>query len=124
MDLCGELQIPVAHNKTEWASTLVVFLGNLLDSERFILSIPLEKQAKALKLLEDLENKKKATIHPLQVLTGYLNFLLKAIHPGCTFTRRIYNKFTNLQTNKSGKPLKSHHHVKIDEELRFNCAIW
>ena len=74
MDLCDELSLPIAVEKTEWASTLVVFLGILMDGKNRTLSIPLEKQEKALKLLNDLQGKKRATIKQLQVLTGYLNF--------------------------------------------------
>ena len=124
IDLCTELKIPIAHDKTEWASTLVIFLGILLDGERLLLMVPLEKQSKALKLLQNLENQKKITIKELQVLSGYLNFLSKVIQPGRTFTRRIYAKFSLLQFMKSGKALKPHHHVRIDDELRFDCGVW
>ena len=71
-------------------------------------------------LLNDLTGKKKVTVKYLQVLTGYLNFLTKAIFAGRTFTRRIYSKFSNLQA----MGLKGHHHVKVDQELRFDCDIW
>ena len=107
--LCSELNIPVAIEKTEWATTLIIFLGILLDGERLLLSIPLDKRDKALKLLRDITGKKKITVKQLQVLTGYLNFLTKAIPPGRTFTRRMYAKYANLHPK-----LKQHHHVAID----------
>ena len=103
---------------------MVVFLGILLNGEMLNLSIPLEKQERALKLLNDLSGKKKATIKQLQVLMGYLNFLTKAIFAGRTFTRRIYSKFSVWQRNKSGKMLKQHHHIRLDEEFRFDCETW
>ena len=119
IQLCEELRLPVAHEKTEYASTLVVFLGILLDGKRLLLSIPLEKQEKALKLLNDLTGKKKITVKQLQVLTGYLNFLTKAIVPGRTFTRRIYSKYSGRNVQ-----LKQHHHVAINSEFHFDCEIW
>ena len=73
-----------------------------------------------MKLLNDLTGKKKVTVKQLQVLTGYLNFLTKAIVPGRTFTRRIYVKYTGLDKTK----LKPHHHVSVDREFRFDCEIW
>ena len=82
LQLCSELSLLVAADKTEWATTLIVFLGILLDGTRLVLCIPLEKQEKALKLLNNLQGRKKATIKQLQTLTGYLNFLTRAIHPG------------------------------------------
>ena len=123
-ELCRELNVPIAIEKTEWASTLIVFLGILLDGKRLVLSIPLEKQQKALNLLSELANKKKTTVKKLQVLIGYLNFLTKAIVPGRTLTRRIYAKYATLSKVGSAKPLKPHHHVNLDQEFRFDCKIW
>ena len=119
LQLCTELNLPVTKEKTEWATTKLVFLGILLDGLRLLLCIPLEKKEKAIKLLDELTGKKKITVKQLQILTSYLNFLTKAIVLGHTFTRRIYSKFTGLD-----KKLKPHHHVTIDKELRFDCEVW
>ena len=124
LDLCNELNIPVTAEKMVWSSTQVVFLDILLDGRHLVLCIPLEKREKAMKLLHDLEGKKKVTVKQLQILTGYLNFLTKAIQPGRTFTRRIYAKYAKLKQGPMGKPLKPYHHVRIDNELRFDCEIW
>ena len=117
--LCQEINLPMAEEKTQWGSTLVVFLGILLDGARMLLSLLIKKQQKPLKLLNDLTGKKKVTVKQLQVLTGYLNFLTKAIVPGRTFTRRIYAKYANRD-----RCLKQHHHVNVDSEFRFDCEIW
>ena len=117
--LCQEINLPVAEEKTQWADTIIIFLGILLDGSKLILSIPLEKQQKALRLLNELTGKRKITVKQLQVLCGYLNFLSKAIFSGRTFTRRIYAKYSSM-SNK----LKQHHHITIDSELRFDCEIW
>ena len=87
--MCQEFNIPVAMEKTEWWSTLIIFLGILLNDRTLTLSIPLEKRDKALKLLNDLMGKRKITVKQLQVLTGFLNFLTKDIFPGRVFPRRI-----------------------------------
>ena len=100
LDLCEELNIPVAIEKTEWASEMVIFLGILLNGQSLTLSIPLDKKEKALKLLNDLTGKKKATVKQLQALTGYLNFLTKVIVPGGMFTRRMYAKYGKLEGTK------------------------
>ena len=121
LKMCMELNVPVAIEKTEWADWLIVFLGILLDGCNYRLCIPLDKQEKALKLLNDLSGKKKVTVHQLQVLTGYLNFLTKAIFAGRTFTHRMYAKFA---CHKNNKRLKAYHHVRVDDEFRFDCEIW
>ena len=43
IQLCAELNCPLSEEKTEWGSTTVVFLGFLLNSRMFTLSIPVEK---------------------------------------------------------------------------------
>ena len=136
LELCKEINIPVSIEKTEWGTTMLVFLGILLDGARMVLSIPIEKQEKALRLLKDLDGKRKIMVKQAQVLTGYLNFLSRAIVAGRTFTRRIYSKFAHLSGDMRfslghydgptgiKKVLKPYHHVKIDAEMRFDCHVW
>ena len=64
-ELCRELKVPIAIEKTDWASMLIVFLGILLDGKRFVLSILLEKPQKALNLLSELADKRKTTVKKL-----------------------------------------------------------
>ena len=123
MDLCLELCVPIVVKKTQWASSLIVFLGILLDGKNLILSLPIEKQEKALKLLNEFADRKKATIQQIQVLTRFLNFLTKAIFAGRTFTRRMYVKAGQYQKGNNRK-LKQHHHVRLDAEFKFDCEIW
>ena len=124
LDIYELIKLPIALEKIEWGTTCLVFLGILLNGERLCISIPLEKKDKAIKLLNEFTNKKKATIKQLQVLTGYLNFLSKAIVPGRTFTRRMYAKYANWCVNKKGGYLKHYHHVSLDKEFKFDCEIW
>ena len=146
LQLCKELGVPVAIEKTEWPCTLIVFLGILLNGECHCLVIPEEKRLRALNELQCLSDKKKATIKQLQSLTGLLNFLCRAVHPGRAFVRRMYVKFSNeakvvmgknfeepcqevnmteMQTFRSkAKILKPHHHVHLDKEFKDYCGVW
>ena len=67
---------------------------------------------------------RKTTIKQIQVLTGFLNFLTKAIHAGHTFTRHMYAKCAQMEIGKNNKKLKAHHHVLLDSEFRFDCNVW
>ena len=118
--LCEEVSIPVSHEKTEWASMLMVFLGIMLDGEGFTLGIPLDKRIKAVNLLILMMNKQSVTVKQLQALCGFLNFLGKAIFPGRTFTRRIYAKYSQC----GDSILKQHHHIRLDQEFKADCAVW
>ena len=117
--LCAELGVPIAKEKTVWASLMVVFLGILLDGKNKLLALPIEKICKATYLLRLMLNNKKATVKDIQRITGLLNFMGRAIYPGCTFTRRMYSKITNKMQN-----LKEYHHVNLEHEFRADCMVW
>ena len=68
--------------KMEWGTTLIVFLGILLNGRSYTLSIPMEKRNKAVQLIQTAISKRKVTVHFIQKLTGTLNFLNRAIVPG------------------------------------------
>ena len=119
LGLCEDLLLPASLEKTEWAEPLMVFLGNLLNGRNMTISIPLDKKQKALRLLNDFQGKKKSTVKQLQVLTGFLNFLSRAIFPGRAFTWRIYAKFTS-----ASHKLKHYNHVSLDKEFKFDLEVW
>ena len=61
-------------------------------------------------------------IKDIQQTTGLLNFFNRAIVPGRTFTRRIYD---NVKIkDKHGAPLKNHHHILLHKGLRLDCRVW
>ena len=130
LKLCEDLRIPVATDKTEFVDEIVTFLGILLDGRNFSLGIPLEKRDRAIHLLKTMIHKKKTTVHELQLLCGYLNFLGKAIFPGRTFTRRMYAKYSHIlnfggaPTHQAGYKLKKYHHVRLDAEFKSDCLVW
>ena len=116
-ETCDSLNIPLAKEKTVWATVCLVFLGILLNGERLLLTLPQEKIRRTVHLLELFLQKKKATVKEVQSLAGLLNFLHKAIYPGCAFTRRMYAKVRNLS-------LKPYHHINLDREFRNDCKVW
>ena len=120
--LCQNIGCPISYDKTEWASTRTVFLGLLLDGRTLTISIPIEKRDKALKLINYAMDKKKVTIKFIQRLAGTLNFLNKAIIPGRTFTRCMYDKIK--MKNKQGQKLKDYHHVNLGSEVIRDCSMW
>ena len=122
LKVCNFIGCPVSEEKTEWSTTVICFLGMLLDGERKIIAIPEEKRIKALNILNRMINKPKATVKDIQCLTGVLNFLTRAIVPGRAFTWQMYAKLTTK--NRAGKPLKHYHHVRLDREFREDCLVW
>ena len=119
LQLYEELGVPVALEKTEWASARMVFLGILIDGINACIAVPEEKHIRAVHQLKELLARKKATVKELEKLAGFLNFLSRAIILGRTFTRCMYAKFTG-----TFEKLKSHHHVKLDREFKSDCQVW
>ena len=119
LDICAQINFPVSIDKTYWATTTITFLHFLINTITQTVLIPVEKVEKAKKLISNmLESKRsKATVHQIQKLCGFLNFIGRCIIPGRAFTRRLYTLTANPK-------LKQHHHVKIDAETRCDLVIW
>ena len=122
LNICSHLGVPVALDKTEWGTTQIVFLGILLDGRRHCLMVPDDKIQKALRLLQWVRNSSKLTIKIIQKLTGTLNFLSRAIIPGRTFTRSLYDKLKKYDSK--GRMLKSYHHVNLNKTFKSDCEVW
>ena len=118
LDMCQYINLPVSKEKTEWASTIIVFLGLLIDTKRKIVGIPVEKVVRAKRMIHKMLNAKKhkTTAREIQQLTGFLNFLCKAIIPGRVFTRRAYAY--------ASSDLQPHHHVYLILEIRADLEMW
>ena len=116
LNLCQQIGFPVSLEKTVRATTMIVFLGLLIDGKHHIVGIPVEKVWRALNMINEVLDRKKLQLIQLQRICGYLNFLCKSIIPGRAFTRRLYS-------NSSGV-LKPHHHIRINREMRLDFEMW
>ena len=75
IEICKMIRFPVSLEKTFWGTTQLTFLGMLLDTIKQIVAIPEEKVLKGRVLITGILNKKKVTVHKLQSLCGFFNFL-------------------------------------------------
>ena len=117
MKICEEIRFPVSATKTFWGSTLITFLGFLIDSVNQTVSVPAEKIQRAKELIDDIVIKRKITVYRLQKLCGFLNFLCHCIVPGRAFTRRLYAYYT-------GNQLKVFNHINVLMEMKKDLAVW
>ena len=81
LEICNEVNFPVAIDKTGYGTQFITFLGMLLNTLEQTISITLDKRDKALQLLQEVLEAEKVTVIQLQRLAGLLNFLGKAIVP-------------------------------------------
>lgn len=115
IDICRQINLPLAEEKTCFACQLIVFLGLLIDTVNQTVSIPEEKLGRGRRELDIVLRSKKVTVHQLQKLTGLLNFFCRAVVPGRAFTRRLYAKMGGM---------KKYHHLRVDREMRADCRMW
>ena len=119
LKVCEEIRFPVALEKTVWGTTILTFLGLLIDTQEQMVRVPLEKVIKALDMLEYFLNRRNKSVTVLQVqrLCGTLNFLTRCIIPGRVFLARVY-------TMTSNPNLKQFHHVRITNENHQDLMVW
>ena len=120
MEICETIHFPVALEKTCWATTLISFLGMLIDTSRQLILIPREKIAKALAQIDDILNNKKSktTVLKTQKICGLLNFLCRAIVPGRPFIMRMYGSLAGFHK------LKPYHHIRVSSNMKRDLGIW
>ena len=111
-----DINFPVSMEKTYWANTVLTFLGMLIDTERQMVMVPVDKIAKALEQIDFFLSKRKVTVKQVQKLCGLLNFICKGVVPGRAFTRRLYSY--------CGTNLKPHYHLRVSGEMKSDFRIW
>ena len=119
LQICQTINFPVSMEKTFWGKQYMTFLGLLIDTVNQVICIPEEKIDRAKNMLLYLITKpsNKATVKNIQELTGFLNFLGKAIIPGRAFTRRMYSLVANNN-------LRPRHHIKLTKEVKADMEMW
>lgn len=110
------LNIPLASHKTEGPTTILEYLGILLDTIRMEARLPPNKQARIKDILVSFLHKTTCTKRQLLSLLGHLNFACRVIRPGRTFISRI------IQTSTTVKKL--HEPVFLDEECQKDIQMW
>ena len=106
----------MAVEKTFWATTVLCFLGLLLNTKARYVGLPVDKIFTALQLVNKVLMSKKTTVRILQKLCGHLNFICKVIVPGRAFMRRLYAKFSSA--------MKPYYHVNVNSEMQFDLELW
>ena len=119
VETCNSINFPVSKEKTTRASSIIIFLGLLIDTMRQMVFVPVDKVMKARELIQKVITKRSLRVKTLQKITGYLNFLGKAIVPGRAFTRRLYA----MNEEKYSK-MKKYHHIPMKQELKLDLKTW
>lgn len=115
-DLSDHIGLPLAHDKTVGPATKIVFLGLEIDTDDMVVRIPPDKVDQLKSLLNFAMVKRSLRLKEIQSLVGSLNFFSKGVPNARAFNRRFYDATSGIK--------KSHHHIKITEDLKQDIRMW
>ena len=116
LDLCDDLGIPMAPEKTCGPSTILTFAGIELDTVQSESRLPEDKLLKCEHLIAAFLKRKKGTLKELQSLIGVINFACSVVVPGRSFLRRLIDLTIGLRSPR--------HFVRVSREVKADLFIW
>lgn len=116
MSTCNELQIPIAHKKSVGPTTVLPFLGYIIDTNLMMVLIPPEKISKLKTSLEFLLSRKKVTRKDLESVVGLMSFCSRAIPSSRAFLRRLYDLIAQVK--------EPFYRIRLGQELKSDIRMW
>ena len=114
--VCKDLGVPIAEEKTCGPTTSLIFLGLVIDTHDLTVKIPIEKVRQLQALLLNCLRKKKVTLKEIQALVGALNFFSRAVPSARAFNRRFYDATCGVK--------QPHHFIRINAGIREDLEMW
>ena len=116
INICKDLNIPLAADKTFGPCQIIQFLGFEIDTIAQVVRLPLDKLEKCKTLIHEMLIQDKCTLRELQVLLGLLNFTCTVIVPGRAFLQRLYRLTVGVR-----KPYFS---IRLTSQVKKDLHIW
>ena len=91
LQICQELGVQIAIDKTVQSTTTLVYLGIEFDTINMVMRLPQDKLAALKQLITSTLDCKKVELRQLQSLIGSLNFTCRVVASGRAFCRRLIN---------------------------------
>lgn len=108
--------IPLAPDKTEGPTTVISFLGIVVDSEAMECQLPEEKLRALQAEIRAIVGLCKVQLRTLQSVLGKLNFACRIIPMGRVFSRRLSASTGGVESPK--------HFVRLNKDHRDDLRIW
>lgn len=115
-DICYQLNVPLAQDKTVGPTQVLVYLGLEINSLEMAVKIPRDKLEILKSILDRYLLRDKITLKDMQSLVGLLNFCSRAVPCSRAFNRRFYDACTGLT--------KPWHHLRISASLKDDMRVW
>ncbi|KAI8515720.1 hypothetical protein Bbelb_065330 [Branchiostoma belcheri] len=115
-NMCVEVGIPLADDKTFSPDTVMTFLGIELDTIAMEARIPPDKLHKGRDQLFAFLSASSATLKQIQSLIGLLNHVCQVVLPGRAFLRRLIDL---TKSQSSSRTL-----IHISDNVRQDLRMW
>ena len=116
IQVCQLLNVPLAIEKVEGPSTVLEFLGILLDTVRMQARLPEDKLARLRAMVSEWLDKHNATKRQILSLVGVLQHAAKVVRPGRIFVRRMYSVAANVN--------EMDHFTRLNKGFRSDLFWW
>ena len=116
--ICQELGVPLADNKTVGPTTLLTFLGLLIDTVNMIVKIPVDKVERLKFGINLILNSNKMKVKDFESIIGLMAFCARAIPSGRAFLRRFYDVLSCMKVRKS------YYYIRISKEVKADALVW
>jgi hypothetical protein len=116
LQICQDIGVPIAPEKTMGPLTALPFAGIDLDTVAMRASIPQDKIDKALHLIHEFLQRKSVTLKQIQKLTGLLNWMCGVIVTGRAFARRLYDLTKGVS--------KPYYRIRLNQGVKSDLMTW
>ena len=108
--------VPLAADKTEGPTTVLSFLGIMIDSEAMECRLSADKVENLRLEIRGLLGRDKVQLRALQSLLGKLNFACRIIPMGRVFCRRLSAATAGVRAPR--------HYIRLTGELKADLQVW
>ena len=116
LDMCVNIGVPIAHEKTMGPAQILPFLGIQLNTVDMSASLPVDKISKILYMIHEFLHQKSVTLKRMQSMCGLLNFASGVIVPARAFTRRLYDLCIGVP--------QPYYKIKLTKAVKQDLRVW
>ena len=112
----NSLGVPIAEDKLIGPTTCLTFIGIMINTDSFEISIPPDKTQDIISQMPKWCNRRTCTQIQLQSFVGKLNFFAKVVRPGRIFTRHLINLIYTVR--------RPNHHITLTKTAKEDIHWW
>ncbi len=112
----NKLRVPLSPSKTVGPTTVLEYLGVILDSDKLEARLPRDKVERMISFILSVLQKRSCTKRELLQLLGHFNFASRVILPGRSFVSYLILLSTTVS--------ELHHYVHLTVGCKEDLKLW